>query len=301
MGTADEQDSGKQEAGATHDAAQRSMSPARRAVFTGRVESGKLVALMRSTTVDLETSAGINHTQIVTPDGDGPWPAVILCTDAGGQRQAMTTIAEQLAGRGYLVAIPDLYFRVGKLEDLVPEGERAQPVIGSIFANPERRKVWFERYYASATDAETVRLGVGAVLDHLAGRGDTTGKLGTTGYCMGGNISLRVATIFGDRIQAAASFHGGELATPAPTSPHRQAAQIKARVYVAGAIEDTFFDDEARRTLEAALTEAGVEHTIETYPGRHGFAVTDNPTYDPACEARHYAALESLYAATLRG
>jgi carboxymethylenebutenolidase len=127
-----------------------------------------------------------------------------------------------------------------------------------------------------------------------------TGKVGTTGYCMGGNISLRIATIFGDRIAATASFHGGGLVTPAPDSPHLRAAAVKSRVYVAGAIEDESFTDEARRTLEAAFTGAGVEHTIEVYPGRHGFAVTDNPTHDAACEARHFAALGALYAATLR-
>jgi carboxymethylenebutenolidase len=138
------------------------------------------------------------------------------------------------------------------------------------------------------------------VLDHLAARPDVTGKVGTTGYCMGGNISLRIATLFGDRIAATASFHGGGLVTAAPDSPHLRAAAIRSRVYVAAASEDETFNDEARRTLEAALTEAGVEHTIEVYPGRHGFAVTDNPTHDAACAARHFAALESFYAATLR-
>ncbi len=255
---------------------------------------------MRVSTVDLETTAGTDHTEIVTPAGDGPWPAIVLCTDAGGQRPAMREIAGRLAELGYLVAIPDLYFRVGKLQDLLPAGEKDRPVISAIFGDAAVRKRWFERYYRSATDDETVRIGVGAVLDHLAGRSDVTGKVGTTGYCMGGNISLRVAAIFGARIAATASFHGGGLVSPAPDSPHLRAAEIRSRVYVAGAIEDESFTDEARRTLEAALTSAGVEHTIEVYPGRHGFAVRDNPTHDAACQARHFAALEALYAATLR-
>lgn len=255
---------------------------------------------MRVSTIDLETTAGTDHTQLVAPEGDGPWPAFVLCTDAGGQRPAMLEIAGRLADLGYLVAIPDLYFRVGKLQDLLPEGEKDRPIITAIFGDAAVRKRWFQRFYVSAIADETVRIGVGAVLDHLAARPDVTGKVGTTGYCMGGNISLRIATIFGDRIAATASFHGGGLVTAAPDSPHLRAAAVRSRVYVAGATEDETFTDEARRTLEAALTGAGVEHTIEVYPGRHGFAVTDNPTHDAACEARHFSALEALYAATLR-
>ena len=255
---------------------------------------------MRVSTVDLETAAGTDSTQIVTPEGAEPWPAIVLCTDAGGPRPAMLAIAGKLADLGYLVAIPDLYFRVGKLQDLLPEGEKDRPVITAIFNDAAVRKRWFQRFYVSATADETVRIGIGAVLDHLVARPDVTGKIGTTGYCMGGNISLRIAAIFGDRIAATASFHGGGLVTAAPDSPHLRAAAIRSRVYVAGAIEDESFTDEARRTLEAALTAAGVEHSVEVYPGRHGFAVTDNPTHDAACEARHFAALAALYAATLR-
>ena len=47
--------------------------------------------------------------------------------------------------------------------------------------------------------------------------------------------------------------------------------------------------------LEKALAEAGVRHTVETYPAAHGFAVPDNPTYDPDADERHWAALDHLY------
>ena len=53
--------------------------------------------------------------------------------------------------------------------------------------------------------------------------------------------------------------------------------------------------------LHSALAAAGTDHTVETYPAKHGFAVPDNPTYDPAAEARHWAALERLYRARLPG
>ena len=240
------------------------------------------------------------QTQIFTPDGMGPWPAVIMCFDAGGQRAAMSEIALRIATLGYVVALPDLYHRVGSIFDMLPPGAPHDATgIFSVFADPELRATWMTRYRAPAVDYDHLRTDVGALLDHLAQRRDVRGGVGITGYCMGGNISLRLATLFGDRIAATASFHGGHLAVPAPDSPHLRADAIKSRIYIAGAIDDPSFTDEMKHQLIAALQAARVEHTVETYPARHGFAVTDNPTFDAAAAERHYAALEALFAATL--
>jgi len=104
-----------------------------------------------------------------------------------------------------------------------------------------------------------------------------------------------------ERIVAAASFHGARLATDAPESPHLLAPRMKARVYVAGAVEDASFTDEAKKRLDDALTEAGVDHTVVTYEGaRHGWVPTDTPVHNPAAAERHYEALFALFDATLR-
>ena len=126
------------------------------------------------------------------------------------------------------------------------------------------------------------------------------GGIGTTGYCMGGRLSLIAAGALGERIAAAASFHGGNIAKEDdPDSPHHKAGAIKATVYVAGAIEDQSFTDEQKDRLDKALTEAGVAHTIETYPAHHGFAVPDNASYDEAAAERHWRAMESLFGSVL--
>jgi carboxymethylenebutenolidase len=104
----------------------------------------------------------------------------------------------------------------------------------------------------------------------------------------------------GHKIAAAASFHGGRLAVAGdPSSPHLAAGHIAATVYVAGARNDRTFTTEQAALLEAALTDAGVEHTIEFYPARHGFAVPDNPAFDARASTRHWAALGKLYRARL--
>ena len=141
----------------------------------------------------------------------------------------------------------------------------------------------------------------GAYADFLLARPEVTGSaIGTTGYCLGGRMSLIAAAGLGHKIAAAASFHGGRLAVADdPSSPHLQPDRITATVYVAGAQDDDSFTAEQAELLESALTDAGVDHTIEFYPARHGFAVPDNPTYDVEAADRHWAALRDLYRAHL--
>jgi carboxymethylenebutenolidase len=139
----------------------------------------------------------------------------------------------------------------------------------------------------------------GAFLDYLESLPQVSGPAGTTGYCMGGGLSLAAAAHHPERIMAAASFHGGRLATDAPDSPHTMVGSITGRVYVAGADNDASFPPEQADLLDEALTAAGVDHTIETYPAMHGFAVGDSPAYDHAAAERHYDALATLYAEML--
>jgi carboxymethylenebutenolidase len=113
-------------------------------------------------------------------------------------------------------------------------------------------------------------------------------------------MSLTAAGTFPDRIVAAASFHGGRLATDAPDSPHLLAPKMKSRVYVAGAIEDSSFPDEMKARLEDALTQAGVDHKIETYPARHGWVFRDTPVYDAAASERHYTSMFAFLDAMLK-
>ncbi|SKR16079.1 dienelactone hydrolase [Mycobacteroides abscessus subsp. massiliense] len=141
----------------------------------------------------------------------------------------------------------------------------------------------------------------GSFLDFLADQPEVTGqRVGLTGYCMGGRISLRVAATHASRVGAVASFHGGNLAKADDlNSPHHLAARITGVVLIAAAEEDASFPAEQEQLLRQVLTDAGVRHTIETYPAKHGFAVTDNPTYDEGAAQRHWKALEDLYGATL--
>jgi carboxymethylenebutenolidase len=240
--------------------------------------------------VEIKTKDGTCPSYVYRPVGRGPWPAVLIFMDGLGIRPAMLEIGERLATHGYFVLLPDLFYRSGPYEPMDPH---------TIFTDPEKRKVLMEKYFALATPAN-IMSDARAFLDYLGAQGDVKpGGIGTTGYCMGGLMSLTAAGTYPDRVVAAASYHGGRLATDEPDSPHLLAPKIKARVYVAGAIEDQSFPDEMKARLEAALTTAGVDHKIETYQAKHGWALRDTPVYDAAAADRHWQTMLALFNARL--
>ena len=116
---------------------------------------------------------------------------------------------------------------------------------------------------------------------------------------MGGRTSLMVAGRVPDRVAAAMSFHGGGLVSDDADSPHLLAPVITAAVYIGAAENDASYTPEQSEILDAALTGAGVEHTIEWYSAAHGFAVPDNGPYDEAAAGRHWQAMADFFATTL--
>jgi carboxymethylenebutenolidase len=199
-------------------------------------------------------------------------------------------MGQQLAGGGYLVLMPDLYYRSGPYPPMVPS---------EVFADPAQRDELMKKI--SSLDRERKISDTAAFIEYLSSLSDVSGeRIGVVGYCMCGNIALTAAGAFPDHIAAAASFHGGNLATDQPDSPHLFVGRIIGKVYVAGAVEDTHFDDVQKARLEQALTVAGLDHVVESYEGaHHGFAVPDVPSYDPAAAERHWKVLFELFGETL--
>jgi carboxymethylenebutenolidase len=125
-------------------------------------------------------------------------------------------------------------------------------------------------------------------------------KLGTVGFCMGGGMALTGAGRFPDRVAAAASYHGGNLATDAPTSPHLFVDHIKAEIYVAGAENDKSYPPEMAERLEKTLTKARVKHRCEIYAGAaHGWMMPDFPIYNEDSAERGWRELLALFGRNL--
>ncbi len=247
---------------------------------------------MAKSEVRIPTPDGEARAYVFTPAGEGPWPAVIFFMDAPAIRPALFAMCERLAGHGYYVLLPDMFWRAGPYEPIN---------LKEAFKDEESRRATMGKFMAS-TDPERSTRDTGAFLDWLALQPQVKpGKVGCTGYCMGGGLALRAAGNFPDRIAAAAAFHGGRLATDAPDSPHLLAPKIRAKVYVAGADEDAGFPPQQADRLRDALTAAGVANTVEIYQGaRHGYAPPDMPVYNEAAAERHWRELVKLLDETLK-
>ena len=238
--------------------------------------------------INIRTRDGDCPTQVMRSAGGGPWPAVIFYMDGGGIRPAMLDMAQRLADAGYLVLLPDLFYRYGPYGPFVPKEVFAgdfRAILGPLMATTGNDKA------SEDTDA---------LLAYLDTRDDVAGhRVGAVGFCMGGGMALAAAGTYPERFAAVASFHGGNLATDAPTSPHLFAPKLKAEVYVASAENDGSYPPAMAERLETLLTRAGVRYSAESYPAAHGWMMPDFPVYDHAAAERGWVEMLALFDRTL--
>ncbi|OEV04961.1 dienelactone hydrolase family protein [Streptomyces oceani] len=220
------------------------------------------------------------------PDREERHPGVLLYTDIFGVRSELRERAHELADHGYYVLVPNLFHRHGPAPVVeLPEhiGEDVRPeLVGRLLPRIEEH-----------TTARVLR-DADAYLDFLTTRPEVgAGPVGVLGYCVGAALALRTATAHPDRVAAVAGFHPGFLVTDAADSPHRLVHQLTARAHFGLAEGDLSAED--REELVRALDAAGVDHTVETYPGAiHGFTMSDTDAFDPAALQRHWDRLLPL-------
>lgn len=237
--------------------------------------------------VEIKTPDGVADAALYYPEGKGSWPAVLIWPDVVSLRPAFREMGRRLAAEGYVVLVPNLYYRV----------KRAPVVEGGFnFANPEdRAKLTPMR--ASVTPEGTNR-DAAAYLAFLDAQPQTDRKkkVGTQGYCMGGPLAFRTAGAVPARVGAVASFHGGGLHTAEPTSPHLTLAKSRAQYLVAVADNDDKQDPTAKDKIKAALDAAKRPNKVEVYEGAaHGWTVRGSQVYNEPAAEKAWAELLALY------
>lgn len=242
--------------------------------------------------LEITTRDGVATAWLCHPDGAGKWPAIVMFADAFGVRDASVAMAARLASYGYAVLLPDLFYR---LDPVAPLDPRA--VFGGDAAEMARLIQRVEAVGEAGAMADFARyLEVLDTNPRIRGPG-----VGVVGYCMGGGLAICAACAFPGLVLAAASIHGGRFLVD-PHTPDQIARTLRARVHIAVAEIDRRHTPEISRQLEAALTRAGVPHSVELYPGSsHGFAVDDLPVYDRASAEQHWERVVSLMAGALGG
>jgi carboxymethylenebutenolidase len=244
---------------------------------------------MSHETTTITTRDGKCPAYVFTPAADRNGPAIIFYMDAGGIRPAVLAMAERLSEAGYVVLLPDLFYRYGSYGPFDPKevfkGD-FRAILGPLMATTSNAK--------AAEDTE-------AFLACLDGRPDVRGdKVGAVGFCMGGGMAIAAAGTRPDRFAAVASFHGGGLATDAPDSPHTYAPRLKAELYIAAAENDGSYPPAMSERFERALDEAHVQYRAETYPAAHGWMKPDFPVYDETAAERGWHEMLAVFDRILR-
>lgn len=232
--------------------------------------------------VSIKTPDGVADAYFVHPSS-GQHPAVLIWPDILGLRPAFEMMGKRLAESGYSVLVVNPYYR-----------NEAAPVVeeGASYADEATRTI--VRKLADALSPETHVTDAKAFVSFLDEQAsvDTSKKMGTTGYCMGGPIVMRTAAAVPERIGAAASFHGGGLVTDGEDSPHLLIPEMEAQFLIAIAENDDQRDPEAKNVLRKHFAEADLKAEIEVYEGAmHGWCPPDSRAYNEAQAERAWSRL----------
>jgi len=233
--------------------------------------------------IEIATKDGHTTTFITHPERGGPFPVILFYMGAPAIREELRDMARRLGTSGYYVMLPNLYYRAGVME------------LGPLPADPEapERKRMFA--LMNSLSIPLVMEDTKALLAYAEGdKAANTEIVGTVGYCMSGRYAINAATHFPERVRAAASIYGVQLATDQPDSPHLALQKTKAELYFACAETDVYAPPEIIEKVREGMK--GSTNEVEIYPGtHHGFAFPKRPVYNRDAAERHWERLLALY------
>ncbi len=278
----------------------RAGMPVARRSFTALAGAGALAAALpacamagkrvKGRDVTIPTDDGTCDAYFVAP-AEGKHPGVLVWPDIRGLRPAFRQMADRLAGEGYAVLTVNPFYRWQK-----------SPVVDAAndWGNPAVREKLFG--YLKQLTRPIVETDAKAHLAFLHAQTDvdTKRKLGTTGYCMGGAMTIYTAALKPDRVGAAASFHGGGVGTDKPDSPHLLIPKTNAGYLFAIADNDDKETPNEKVLLKEVLAPRKQWHEVEVYAGAmHGWCPPDGRAYNEAAAEKAWGRMLELFKAEL--
>lgn len=234
------------------------------------------------TTLDITTDDGTAEAYLT-----GSGPGVLFFIDAIGLRPRIEEMADRIAGWGYTVLAPNVFYRLGTVADLLPPLDLTIPQNRADYGPVIRPRV--QGYSPDQSDPDTERW-LDVLAEHAA-----PGPVGVTGYCMGARLAIRAAALRPAGVAAAAGFHGAALVDDSEASPHLLLPRCRAEFAFGHADDDPANDADAIAELGRALDSAGLIALNETYPDApHGFSMSDTSSYQEEGAERMFRTLQDL-------
>jgi len=239
--------------------------------------------------VVIKTPDGAAEAVLHYPAAKGKWPAVILWPDLVGIRPAFRDLARRLAAEGFVVLLPNSFYRTMRPADVELNASDSE-VRATLMA------------HRAAVSQEGITKDTTAYLAFLDARSETdpAKKAAAIGYDLGGSYAFLAAAAQPERIGAVGSIYGLGVATARPDSPHKTVPRSRAAYYVAVARDSDAREPEDKDDIRAVLRESGLEGTVEVYPADHGWANPAGRAYDADASDRAFRALVDLLGAKLK-
>ena len=244
---------------------------------------------MHTEKVKLQVQGKPMSAYVATPDGAGPFPAVIVFQEIFGVNAHIRDVTERVAKEGYVAIAPDYHHRAAPDEELAYDQAGMQKGMQRI------GKLTQEGVFAD----------VQATLDYLRDRKDVKAdRVGCMGFCIGGHVAYLTASQFD--MKATAAFYGGGIAAmglgvPEPTVT--RSGQIKGRILCFFGDKDPMIPASQVETIEKALTDAHVRHEVVVYPGATHAFFCERPergTYNEPAARDAWERVKKLFAEELR-
>jgi carboxymethylenebutenolidase len=190
---------------------------------------------------------------LVTPKGNGPFPAVLVIHENRGLNPYIEDVARRAAVAGFIALAPDGLFPAGGYPGNDDDGRTLQ----------------------AGLDQAKLRTDMLNSARFLKTQKASSGKLGVTGFCWGGGTTNWLATTMGEDMHAGVPYYGAAAETAS-------VPKIKAKLLIQYAENDARIN-EMWPGYEQALKAARVSYQAHVYPGtQHGFHNNSTPRYNEA-------------------
>ncbi len=246
------------------------------------------MTITESESTDLPTPTGPMRTYLVRPNGEGPYPGVVLYSEIFQVSGPIRRTAAMLASHGLVVAVPEIF------HELEPAGTvLAYDEVGAARGNQHKITKTLSSYDGDAR----------AVLDYLASSPYCTGRLGVMGICIGGHLAFRAA--MQPDVLAAACFyatdiHKHSLGQGLHDDSLDRVAEIRGELLMIWGRQDPHIPREGRALIYNALSDAAVRFQWHEFNGAHAFLRDEGPRYDPAAARICYGLATELFHRRLR-
>ena len=202
---------------------------------------------------------------LARPDGDGPFPGVVVIHEIFGLNENIKDIANRFANEGYVALAVDLF------------AERNRAIC--MF------RIMGGMLFSSLNNGSLNELK--AALSFLAEQpGVDAARVGAIGFCMGGGFAIAWACT-DDRLKAIAPYYGGN---PRPLEAVARACPV------VGSYPEKDFTAGQGKKLEVQLEKHNIPHDIKIYPGaRHSFFNDKGPAYDAAASQDSWGRVLSFF------